>query len=161
MLVLMGDQVEPYPELEKPFLQAALDYLKTTSRDRYNDDTYHDRRKILERLRDISASAFVAELARLRDLIHSKAGEDPIDVIRLLEILSHKELHTETATLAEEALGLVPDVKSHDFERKTYATIRAAARVEYLVLKGRSREAVDLIKAAATTSDGPGTGRKP
>jgi hypothetical protein len=161
MLVLMGDHVEHYPELETPFLQAALDHLKATARDRYNDDTYRNRGKILQRLSDVSASALVAEIARLRDLIHSKAGKDPIDVIRLLEILSHKELHTEAATLAGEALCLVPGVKSHDFERKSYATIEAAERAECLVLQDRSAQAVELIDLATKTDDVSGTGRKP
>jgi hypothetical protein len=157
MLVLMGEQIEAYPELIPTFVQAALNHLKSTARDRYNDDTHTDRGKVLNRLRQVPASALVAELARVRDVIRSKVGHDPLEVIRLLETLSHKELHAEAATLAQEALSLVPDVKSRRFERETYAAIQAAERAESLVIEGRCREAVEVIELVGRTPEKPDT----
>ena len=161
MLVLLGDQLKNYPDLAKAFVQIALDYLKATARDRYNDDTHRDRGKILERLRDIPAPTLAEETPRFRDLIRSKAGKDQIDVVRVLEILSHKELHAEAATLAEEALALVPDVKSHEFERMAYAAIHVAERAESLVIQGRAADALAIIEAAVKRAGGPDSGDKP
>jgi hypothetical protein len=147
MLVLMGEQVGLYPELAQPYVQAALEHLKSTVRDHYNDDAHTDRGKIRERLRDVPLSALVAEMEKVRDVIRAKAGNDGFDVIHLLEILSFRELYAETAALAEEALSLTPDVKAHAFERQAYALMRTAAMAESLVAQGRVSEAVEIISA--------------
>jgi hypothetical protein len=161
MLVLLGDQLKNYPDLAKPFVQIALDHLKATARDKYNDDTHRDRGKILERLRDLPAPTLAEETPRFRDLIRSKAGKDQIDVVRVLEILSHKELHAEAATLAEEALALVPDVKSREFERMAYAAIHAAESAESLVFQGRGTDALAIIEATVKRAGGADSGDKP
>jgi|GEM_PF-2999905 len=147
MLALMGERVSAYPELARPFVQAALDHLKSTERDPYNDDSHTDRGKIRDRLRDVPLDALVAEMERVRGVIQAKAGKDTFDVIHLLEILSFRELYAEAAALAEEALSLVPDVKAHAFERQAYALVYTAAMAESLVAQERVNEAVEIIGA--------------
>jgi hypothetical protein len=153
MLALMGEQVSDYPELAAPFVQAALDYLSSTERDRYNDDVRSDRGKIRDRLLDVPLNAFVAEMERIRGFIQAKAGKDAFDVIRMLDILCFRELYAEAAALAEEALCLVPEVKAHAFERETYDRMRRAALAESLVAQGRVDEALEIINASGGGMD--------
>ena len=153
MLVLMGNQIAAYPKLATPYVRAALDYLKATNRDRYDGDIGKDRGRIRERLLDVPSSALAAEIEKVRDIVRLKAARDPFDVIHLLEILSFHELHADAAGLAEEALGLVPEVKSLAFAREAYAVIQTAADAEVLVAQGRPRNAARLIEAKLNGAD--------
>jgi hypothetical protein len=153
MLVLIGEQVSAYPELARPFVQAALDHLKSTERDRYNDDTHTNRGKLRDRLYEVPLGALTAETERLRGIVQVKAGKDAFDVIRLLEILSFRELYAEAAALAEEALSLVPEVKAHAFERESYSLVWAAAMTESLVAQGRVNAVMDTVWSTDDQSD--------
>ena len=153
MLVLMGDQVAAYPELATPYVRAALDHLQRTERDRYDDDIGKDRGRIRERLRDVPSSAVVAEIDKVRDIVRLEAARDPFDVIHLLEILSFHELHAEAAALAEEALGLVPEVKANAFAREAYAVIQTAEIAEVFVAQRRPRQAARMIEVRVNSAD--------
>ncbi len=155
MLVQMSEQNEHFPELASTFLCAAIDYLKVTDRDRYNDDTYSERRKILNQLTMLPATVLGTQIDKIGELIRSKVGHDPIDVIQLLEILSLREMHSEAASLAQEALQLVPEVKARTFERHTYASVHAAELVESLVITGDFQKALQIIESAKTNHSKP------
>jgi hypothetical protein len=155
MLDRLGERTSAYPEVVPTFVAAALDHLTSTERDPYNDDTHTERGKIRDRLRALSPRSLLAERERIRVLVRAKAGKDPTEVIRTLEILSHLELHSEAAGLAEEALGLVPAVKAHAYERDAYRLIAAAARAESLISRGDHTAACEVLEEAASLP-GPG-----
>lgn len=66
MLSRLAEETAHYPELAPLFVQLALDHLKATGRDPYNDDTYADRGRIRDRLREMPHPVVVAELERVR-----------------------------------------------------------------------------------------------
>lgn len=147
-LAQLARRVRKYPELAPKFIQIALDYLKQTSRDQYNIDVHHDRYCIWLELFQVLPEVIAAEAGRFREVIHSKVGWDRIDATRLLEVLSQAGLHKQAAGIVLEARNLLPDVKSHTYERDFYAEVGAAEQAEAAVAAGNPQEAEAVLTRA-------------
>jgi len=155
-LAQLARRVGKYPELAPTFAQIALGYLERTSRDQYNIDVHDDRYHIWQELFHVSPEVIAAEVGRFREVVLSKVGQDSVDVARLLEVLSQAGLHEQAAGIVLEAHSMLPDIKSHAYERAFYAEVGAAEQAESAVAAGNPQEAVAVLTRTPLLEDDEG-----
>jgi hypothetical protein len=130
MLVELSRRLDKFPAAQRPFVNAALGYMAQFPRDRYNDGLRSDRSKIFDALFTVPSEIITEASSTIVDIVRAQAGNDSFEAICFMGLLSHHGLHAETMRIADDSFRKLPNVKSHEMERNSYALIATAERAE-------------------------------
>jgi hypothetical protein len=131
------------------FAREVLAFLGRSQRDRYNDETYSGRYRLLLSLYELPREAITNNLSVVQETARAKAKSDPWDALRMVQLLSHVELHSEATRLGQEIVAAQPKTKRYEWIVREATVISALAQVEVLVAEGKADEALKLLEEIA------------
>jgi hypothetical protein len=133
------------------FAREVLTFWGTSERDRFNDDTYSERNRLLLALFEFPKQIIAENITALNESVRAKAKDDPWDALRLTHLLSYFELHLEAATLAEEVAIVQPQNKRSESIIQEAKIIAGAARAESLIKLGLIDEAIKVLEETSAS----------
>ncbi|MGH7497139.1 MAG: hypothetical protein ACREOO_32715 [bacterium] len=156
MLVMFARRVTDFPGIVSSFLKIALEYFKKTHRHDCGEGAFSDRFDILSTFFNLSRDVVMREIDRFREIVDIKVKDSPIEVFRLIEVLSHLELHQEAAILANRATELLPATKAYAACREVFGLVGAAEMAEILSMQGntiKAREILEKLHSVNSTNE--------
>jgi hypothetical protein len=133
------------------FAREVLTFWGLSERDRFNDDTYSERNRLLVALYEFPKWIIEENLPTLTNTLRAKAKDDPWDAFMLIYLLSHFEMHLEAAELADEVVAVQPPNKRNESVIERAKLIAGTTRGESLVMSGCIDEAIKVLEETSAS----------
>ncbi|HKC62345.1 MAG TPA: hypothetical protein VKB86_01850, partial [Pyrinomonadaceae bacterium] len=130
------------------FACEVIKFLGRSERDRFNNERFSTRYRLWLSLFDLPRDAIHSNLDEIRAAARSKFSDDPWDAMKMVQLLSYFEMHSEAAALAEEIAASQNQTKRNEPVIRKARALAAASLAEVNVEQGEAAEALRLLEEA-------------
>jgi hypothetical protein len=131
------------------FTREVVAFLGRTGRERYNDETFSGRYQLLMALHDLPRVCIEKNLSLIQKTARAIAKDDAYDALRLVQLLSRFETHSEAMRLAAEIADAQPRVKRQETIIRQASLSSALEGAEVSLSRGDTETALLLLQDAA------------